>query len=169
MHQLEVLVGEGARSLLRSALGEPGSLGMKHMLCAMDFSYSLQFEHKTCRCSEPSLKGASGVPGILGNAKARNTSPPQLRHQTAPSPRKFGLLYNESTQISLSLLQYLLAKAGLRYGCWPEHQCAEEAPERRARGGCLARLCRPAGVPRFQAFRRRRPLRRETPFLTQQD
>lgn len=47
VHQLEVLVGEGARSLSHSAQGEPGSLGTKHMLYTVDFSYTLGFEHKT--------------------------------------------------------------------------------------------------------------------------
>jgi len=47
MHQLEVLVGEGARTLLLSALGEPGSPALKNMLCMVDFSYTLGFEHKT--------------------------------------------------------------------------------------------------------------------------
>lgn len=43
VHPSEVLVGEGARSLLHSALGEPGSLWM---LYTLDFIYTLGFEYK---------------------------------------------------------------------------------------------------------------------------
>jgi len=119
-------------------------------------------------CFKPSLKWASGGRGSLVKLRWGIN----LHHSSGIRwlPRRGNSAY------------YIMSQHKYHYHCsdtcWRRQGCDRAAGLKTsapgnwwsgALSGCLARLCRPAGVPCFQAFRRRHPLWREAPFLTQQD